>query len=163
MPHGCDQLARKGTLDNQSKQPSITKARGSLKVQSSNKSFAQSSIDNVKSRSDIIEIPATDAVIHEVNIVNEWFHLKLFPLASTWFSNYLIAPRDSSINLTKIRSSLACMNLIHYLLSKYLDQASLLMKNLKLRSPPNQLFRNTLLSVVDKVVSPNNLMASQSA
>ncbi|XP_074575973.1 protein EMSY-LIKE 4-like [Curcuma longa] len=66
MPHGCDQLARKGTLDNQSKQPSITKARGSLKVQSSNKSFAQSSIDNVKSRSDIIEIPATDAVIHEV-------------------------------------------------------------------------------------------------
>ncbi|XP_042412341.1 protein EMSY-LIKE 3-like [Zingiber officinale] len=66
MPLRRDQLARKGTLDNQSKQPSITKARGSLKVQSSNKSFAQSSIDNVKSGSDIIEIPATDAVIHEV-------------------------------------------------------------------------------------------------
>lgn len=73
MPLGHDQLARKGTL---SKQPSITKARGSLKVQSSNKSFPQSSIDNVKAGSDIIKIPATDAVIHEVNIVNEWFHLK---------------------------------------------------------------------------------------
>ncbi|XP_010932670.1 protein EMSY-LIKE 3 isoform X6 [Elaeis guineensis] len=46
--------------------PSTGKARGSLIVQTSKKGFVHSGVENLKPRSDIIEILATDQLIHEV-------------------------------------------------------------------------------------------------
>ncbi|KAG1358686.1 protein EMSY-LIKE 3 [Cocos nucifera] len=49
--------------------PSTGKARGSLIVQTSKKGFVHSGVENLKPGSDIIEILATDKLIHEVERV----------------------------------------------------------------------------------------------
>ncbi|RWW66937.1 hypothetical protein BHE74_00025657 [Ensete ventricosum] len=50
-------------------QPNKVKARGSLIVQASKKGFVRSGVDILKPGSDIIEILATDKLIHEVERV----------------------------------------------------------------------------------------------
>ena len=76
-----DQLVRKGTLFspqsngqalgpvNPNVQPNKMKARGSLIVQASKKGFVHSGVDILKPGSDIIEILATDKLIHEVSMI----------------------------------------------------------------------------------------------